>query len=42
MWHVSHEGTWTYIHYYIPHFLECFSPLNKLHTEFFKKLNIKI
>jgi hypothetical protein len=41
MWHVSREGTWVYIHIYIAHFLECFLPVNKLDTAFFKKLNIK-
>jgi hypothetical protein len=41
-WHVWHEGTWAYIHTYMAHFLECFLPLNKLHTAFFKKLSIKV
>jgi hypothetical protein len=41
MWHVSPEGTRVYIRIYIAHFLECFLPVNKLHTALFEKLNIK-
>lgn len=36
------EGTWVYVHTCIAHFAGYFSLLNKLHTEFFKKLSIKI